>query len=80
MDAKVTIRNFIESNLVVFDEESEFGDSDNIFKLGIVNSLFAMKLLNFVEQEFSIKVENEDMDIANFSSVDNIVNLIIRKR
>ena len=62
--------------LIVFDDEAEFTDSDNIFELGFVNSLFAMKLLNFVEEEFNIQIDNDDIDISNFSSVDNIRQLI----
>ncbi len=73
------VRNFITENLVVLDEEEDFQDSDNIFELGYVNSLFAMKLLNYVETEFKLKIENDDMDIQNFSSVDAIVSLVERK-
>ena len=79
MEPNKKIRSYIESNLVVFDDEVEFSDSDNIFKMGFVNSLFAMKLLSFVEKEFNIRVENDEIDIANFSTVDNIVALIKRK-
>jgi acyl carrier protein len=74
------IRTFIEANLVVFEDEAEFTDADNIFEMGFVNSLFAMKLLNYVENEFSIEVDNEDMEISNFSSVDNIMNFIQGKQ
>jgi methoxymalonate biosynthesis acyl carrier protein len=79
MEMKQKIRSYIESNLVVFDDDAAFSDSDNIFKMGFVNSLFAMKLLNFVEVEFKITIDNEDIDISNFSSVDNIVALVNRK-
>lgn len=79
MELNTKIRNYIQSNLVVFDDEAEFSDSDNIFKLGFVNSLFAMKLLNFVETEFGIVVDNDDINISNFSSVDNIVSLVQKK-
>ena len=79
MDLLEKIREFIMSNIVVFVYEAEFSDSDNIFQLLLVNSLFAMKLLNFVEIEFDIKIENEEMDIGNFSSVTNIARLIERK-
>lgn len=79
MEHKDKIRKFIAGNLIVFEDEAEFSDSDNIFQMGYVNSLFAMKLLNYVETQFGIKVENDEMDIKNFSSVDNIVQLIDRK-
>lgn len=80
MESKNKIRKFIESNLIVFSDEAVFSDSDNIFELGFVNSLFAMKLLNFVESEFSIVIDNEDIDISNFSSIDNIMRLINKKQ
>ena len=79
MELNSKIREYIQSNLVVFDDEAAFSDSDNIFKLGFVNSLFAMKLLNFVETEFNIVVDNDDININNFSSVDNIVSLVEKK-
>ncbi|MDG0871252.1 acyl carrier protein [Paenibacillus thiaminolyticus] len=72
------IRGFIESNLVVFEDEAVFSDDDNIFQMGFVNSLFAMKLLGYIEQEFGITVGNEDLDIANFSTLNNIVRLIAK--
>lgn len=79
MNLNEKVRTFITENLIVLDDEDDFQDSDNIFELGYVNSLFAMKLLNYVEKEFSLKIENEDMDIQNFSSVNAIVNLVERK-
>lgn len=79
MEPRKRIREYIENNLVVFDDEATFSDSDNIFQKGFVNSLFAMKLLNFVEQEFEIKVDDEDIIITNFSSIDNIMKLIQKK-
>jgi len=80
MELKEKIRKFIESNLVVFEDEAEFSDSDNIFEMGFVNSLFAMKLVNHIEQEFSIEVDNDDLEISNFSSVDRIVQYIGSKK
>ncbi|MNJ37936.1 acyl carrier protein [Paenibacillus bouchesdurhonensis] len=76
MEMKEKIRNFIESNLIVFEDEAVFTDDDNIFQMGFVNSLFAMKLLGYIEQEFGITVANEDLDIANFSTLNSIVRLI----
>ncbi len=79
MDSVKIIRNFINENLITFNEDAVFTDEDDIFKLGFVNSLFAMKLLTFIENEFNIKVENEEMELSNFNSVSNIVGFIDRK-
>jgi methoxymalonate biosynthesis acyl carrier protein len=80
MDLKEKIRKFIEGNLVVFEDEAQFGDSDNIFEMGFVNSLFAMKLVNYIEGEFGIEVDNDDLEISNFSSVDRIADYILGKQ
>ena len=52
---------------------------EDIFALGFVNSMFAMQLVLFVEQEFQITVENEDLDFENFKTINAIANLIERK-
>jgi len=80
MELKEKIRKFIEGNLVVFEDEAEFGDSDNIFEMGFVNSLFAMKLVNYIEEDFGIEVANDDLEISNFSSVDRITAFIAEKQ
>ncbi len=74
------IREFVKSNLVVLDEEVPFGDGDNIFELGLVDSFFAIQLVLFIEEEFGIDVTDSDLDITNFSSVKRIAELVKRKR
>ncbi|MFB6366791.1 acyl carrier protein [Paenibacillus elgii] len=80
MEIKEKIRGFIENNMVVFEDETAFTDDDHLFQMGFVDSLFAMKLLTYIEQEFGITVDNDDLDIANFSTVNRIVNLIDKHR
>lgn len=80
MNLNDTIRAFIQQNLTVFEDDVTFSDSDNIFEQGFVNSLFAIQLLNFVQREFDIVIENEDINIRNFSSVNNIVRLVQKKQ
>lgn len=81
MDFHEKIRNYIQNNLVIFDSaETEFTDDDNIFENGFVTSLFAMQLLNFIETEFNLTFDSDDLDIANFSTVNNIVSLIEKKK
>jgi methoxymalonate biosynthesis acyl carrier protein len=46
----------------------------------LVNSLFAMKLLNYVKEEFAIKLDSDDMDITNFNSVNNVLEFIKKKK
>lgn len=76
MELKEQIRDFIDDNLNIYEDDLHFSDNDNIFALGFVDSLFALKLVTFIEKEYAIKVENEDLSLTNFNSVDNIVDFI----
>ena len=55
-------------------------DEHDIFKLGLVNSLFALQLVMFLEMEFDIKIENEDLELSNFNTVNNIEQFVSRKQ
>jgi methoxymalonate biosynthesis acyl carrier protein len=72
---KQTIVNFLSKYVPI----NSLGDDDNIFKTKAVNSLFAMQLVLFVEKEFGIQVENEDLEISNFESINALMALVTRK-
>lgn len=61
-------------------EEISFGCEDDIFKLGLVNSLFALELVVFLENTFNIAIENEDLNLNNFNTIANMEKFILRKK
>lgn len=63
-----------------FTHQPDLQDDDDIFALGFVNSMFAMQLVMFVENEFGVTIEDEDLDIDNFRSANAVANLVERKR
>ncbi len=73
-DNKSKIREFINR----FFQNVEFTDEQDIFEMGFVNSLFAMQLVLFVEKEFDFAIEDGDLDIANFRSI-NAINALIER-
>ncbi|MBI1873303.1 MAG: acyl carrier protein [Acidobacteria bacterium] len=73
---RTAIRNFVARAI----RTDLLSDTDDIFARGHVTSLFAMQLVMFVEHEFGITVENDDLDIANFSTIAGLANLVTRKR
>jgi acyl carrier protein len=75
MDIKAEIRQF----LARFFKDYNLQDGEDIFSLGFVNSLFAMQLVLFVERTFQITIDNQDLDIDNFRTINALTNLIKRK-
>ncbi|AUX42113.1 hypothetical protein SOCE26_050620 [Sorangium cellulosum] len=69
----------IKTYLAKFFPGHELADDEDIFKLGFVNSMFALQLVNFVEHEFGIVVENEDMELDNFRSIRSLLGFVERK-
>jgi methoxymalonate biosynthesis acyl carrier protein len=74
-DTRQRIRQYL-SEAIPF----EVGDDEDLFERAIVDSLFAMQLVTFVEQEFSITAEPTDLDINNFCSVSAMTNFVERKQ
>jgi len=55
------------------------GEDENLFSLGFVSSMFALQLVEFVEEAFRIALDDEDLDIDNFSTLGAIADLVERK-
>ena len=71
-----TIRDFILSSINITD----LNDESNLFESGIVNSLFAVQLMTFIEKTFAVEVGMDDLEIDNFKSVNATAAFVIRKR
>ncbi len=70
----------IKEFLSRFFKNHDLQPAEDIFSLGFVNSLLAMQLVAFVEKEFGLTVEDEDLDLDNFRSIVAIERLIAKKR
>ncbi len=71
-EIKIKARNFLSR----FFRMHELQDDEDIFSLGVVNSLFATQLVMFIENEFDVRVENDDLDIDNFRTINSIASLV----
>jgi acyl carrier protein len=72
---KETVRKFINNSINI----DGLGDDENLFESGIVNSLFAVQLMTFVERGFGLEIGMEDLDVENFKSVNATAAFINRK-
>lgn len=72
---KGTVRQFILRSINIPDLK----DDDDLFEMGMANSLFAIQLMTFIEKTFALDVEVEDLDIQNFTSLNASTTFIIKK-
>ena len=73
---KETVRRFILSSISI----ANLDDDDNLFESGIVNSLFAVQLMTFLEKTFAIEVGMDDLDIENFKSLNATTAFVLKKK
>jgi acyl carrier protein len=74
LDDASQVRAFIEARV----PGVAFGDTDDIFALGIVNSLFAMELVLFLEKALGTRIPNEELVMDHFRSIDAMAALAAR--
>lgn len=73
---KPVIHEFVDG----YFGESTLGDDEDMFATGYVNSMFALQLVQFVEGEFGITVDSEDLELDNFRTVSSIAEFVERKK
>lgn len=74
-DVKESIRHFVTRSI----NFPELGDDDDLFESGLVNSLFAIQLMTFIEKTFGVEVEADDLDIKNFRSLNAATSFVLKK-
>ncbi|MEH2178706.1 acyl carrier protein [Nostoc sp.] len=74
-EIQAKIRQFLSK----FFRNHDLQLDEDIFALGFVNSMFAMQLVLFIEQEFQLTIDNEDLELNNFRTINAMTNLIERK-
>ncbi|MDA0194645.1 MAG: acyl carrier protein [Bacteroidetes bacterium] len=75
---KQQIIDYISKELL--DGQITVTESEDLYTSGIVDSIGLMRIVSFLEQNFEVKVEPQDLTIENFQSVDSMVNYLIRER
>ena len=78
MEYKQTIREFIVENFL-FGSDNGLKDDTSFLDEGIMDSTGALELVTFLEEEFSITVEDEELIPENLDSIDNVANYLQRK-
>jgi methoxymalonate biosynthesis acyl carrier protein len=72
---KESLRRFIQHSVQL----PQLADDEDLFATGIVNSLFAVQLVTFIEKTFGLEVDAEDLEIRNFRSL-NAATAFVEKK
>ena len=76
MDDRARLR----AHLARFSRDEAWLASDNLFAGGVLDSMMAVELVAFLEKTFAITLDDDDLELANFRSVEGMLLLVERKR
>ena len=77
-DLKQQIREFIVENFL-FGDANGLKDDSSFLDEGIMDSTGVLELVTFLEEEFSVTVEDEDLIPENLDSINNVTAYIEKK-
>ena len=80
VDTKGMIKQYILTELIKDKKQANLSDSDSLIESGIVDSLGIMKLIGFLEDKINIQISDDELIPENFSSVDSITALVLKKQ
>jgi|GEM_PF-2936582 len=72
-------RQIIKDFLVQKVGTTTFSDSDSLIETKLLDSLSVMEFVSFLEEQFEISFESDDMVPENLDSIDSVINLLISK-
>ena len=78
MDIADKVRGFIKENF--YADASDLTDEASLLDMGIVDSTGILELVMFLETEFDIKVEDQEILPENLDSIANTVEFVKQKQ
>lgn len=78
-DFKVTIKQFIIENFLFGDDEG-LEDDVSFLEEGIIDSTGILELITFLEEDFSIEIDDEEMIPENLDSINNLIAFLNKKK
>ena len=73
------IRSFIFENFLFDADESSLGNDDSFLEQGIIDSTGVLELVEWLEETFSLKVQDEELVPENLDSVNKLSAFIAQK-
>jgi acyl carrier protein len=74
------IRSFLAEIFFLGDDPAGLAGSQSLIGSGIIDSTGVFELVGFLEEQYAIRIEEDELVPANLDSIDNIVAFVERKR
>jgi acyl carrier protein len=80
MDFAKRISKYVSENLLYVDEGFEYDYDTSFIGEGLIDSMGVMELLSYVQSEFDIRVDQQEVTPDNFDSINKLAAFVERKQ
>ncbi len=80
MELDEQIRKYLAENLLYVDVGFEYDNNTSFIGEGLIDSMGVMQLVAYVQSQFQIAVEQQEVTPDNFDSMNKLVAFISRKQ
>jgi acyl carrier protein len=74
------LRDFLSANYFLGEDPSQLAASSSLIEAGLIDSTGVLELVGYLEEQFSVRITNEELLPENLDSIENIVGFVERKR
>jgi acyl carrier protein len=76
---KSEIRQFIVDNFLYGRDDDRLGDEVSFLGKGIIDSTGILELVSFIEEKYSISIDDEELLPDNFDSLNKLSTFVLKK-
>jgi acyl carrier protein len=74
------IKDYIKKEFLFDNPQAVVTDDQPLLEEGIIDSLGIFTLIDFIQQQFGIKIDPTDVIVENFKSVRTVADLVRSRR
>ncbi len=71
-----SIRGFFETDLLNRSQVDHVSNSENVISAGIVDSLGIVKIISYLENAFSLEIDDSDLVMENFETIESMATFV----
>ena len=79
MTTEEKIKSLILENFLFTDDTSAIGNEESLLDRGVIDSTGVMEVILFLEEEFGIQVQDDEIIPENLDSISNIKRFVESK-
>lgn len=80
MDVKGKVKDFVVNNFLMGADSQKIQDDTSFLEEGVIDSTGILELVEFIQDTFSFRIEDEELMPDNLDSLNNIEKFINSKK